>query len=248
MPAGATVTSDAAIRAPATAAVGAPGRRSCGLSSARNAAGNIASMPRSRGSPSPPPASAPASVPAFQHVSTARPVSRKAARARAGESWAQEALFRRHARMAIGLAHRLLPRDPEVDDLVQDCFVLALRRLSALENPQAFAAWLESIVVRTVGKRLRRRRLLARLGLQSPEEIDPEAIAAPAVPGEVAVELRRVYAVIAKLPADARVALVLRRVEGLEVPEIAQRMGVGLSTVKRRLKKAEEILERSRTE
>jgi len=168
--------------------------------------------------------------------------------ARAGESWAQEALFRRHARMAIGLAHRLLPRDPEVDDLVQDCFVLALRRLSALENPQAFAAWLGSIVVRTVGKRLRRRRLLTRLGLQSPEEIDPEAIAAPAVPGEVAVELRRVYAVIAKLPADARVALVLRRVEGLEVPEIAQRMGVGLSTVKRRLKKAEEILERSRTE
>ncbi|MES1205697.1 MAG: sigma-70 family RNA polymerase sigma factor [Pseudomonadota bacterium] len=166
--------------------------------------------------------------------------------ARAGEPWAREALFRRHARMAIGLAHRLLPRDQEVDDLVQDCFVAALKRLSALENPQAFAAWLGSIVVRTVGKRLRRRRLLARLGLQAPEEIDPDAIAAPAVPGEVAVELRRVYAVIAQLPAEARVALVLRRVEGLEIPEIAQRMGVGLSTVKRRLKKAEELLERSR--
>jgi RNA polymerase sigma-70 factor (ECF subfamily) len=168
--------------------------------------------------------------------------------ARAGESWAQEALFRRHARMAIGLAHRLLPREQDVDDLVQDCFVLALKRLSSLDNPQAFAAWLGSIVVRSVGKRLRRRRLLVRLGLAAPEEIDPELVAAPAVPGEVAVELRRVYAVIATLPADARVALVLRRVEGLEVPEIAQRMGVGLSTVKRRLKKAEEILERSRTE
>jgi RNA polymerase sigma-70 factor (ECF subfamily) len=79
-----------------------------------------------------------------------------------------------------------------------------------------------------------------------PEEIDPEAIAAPAVPGDIAVELRRVYAVVASLPAQARVALVLRRVDGLEVPEIARRMGVGLSTVKRRLKLAEEILERSR--
>lgn len=166
--------------------------------------------------------------------------------ARAGETWAQEALFRRHARMALGLAHRLLPQDNEVDDLVQDCFVSALKRLASLENPQAFAAWLGSIVVRAVSKRLRRRRLLSRLGLRVPEEIDPEAIAAPAVPGEVAVELRRVYAVVAQLPAQARVALVLRRVDGLEVPEIARRMGVGLSTVKRRLKMAEEILERSR--
>jgi len=166
--------------------------------------------------------------------------------ARAGESWAQEALFRRHARMALGLAHRLLPHDDEVDDLVQDCFVSALKRLSALDNPQAFAAWLGSIVVRAVGKRLRRRRLLSRLGLRAPEEIDADAIAAPSVPGDVAVELRRVYAIVAQLPAEARVALILRRVDGLEVPEIARRMELSLSTVKRRLKLAEEILERSR--
>jgi len=166
--------------------------------------------------------------------------------ARAGEAWAQEALFKRHARMALGLAHRLLPRDEEVDDIVQDCFVSALKRLGSLDNPQAFAAWLGSIVVRAVGKRLRRRRLLTRLGLRVPEELDPDTMAAPSAPGEVAVELRRVYAVIGSLPAEARVALVLRRVDGLEVPDIARRMGLSLSTVKRRLKTAEEFLERSR--
>ncbi len=166
--------------------------------------------------------------------------------ARAGEAWAQEALFKRHARMALGLAHRLLPRDEDVDDVVQDCFVSALKRLGSLDNPQAFAAWLGSIVVRTVGKRLRRRRLLTRLGLRAPEELDPDAIAAPSAPAEVAVELRRVYAVIGSLPAEARIALVLRRVDGLEVPDIARRMGLSLSTVKRRLKTAEEFLERSR--
>jgi RNA polymerase sigma-70 factor, ECF subfamily len=166
--------------------------------------------------------------------------------ARAGEAWAQEALFKRHARMALGLAHRLLPRDEDVDDVVQDCFVSALKRLGSLDNPQAFAAWLGSIVVRTVGKRLRRRRLLTRLGLRAPEELDADVIAAPSAPGEVAVELRRVYAVIGGLPAEARIALVLRRVDGLEVPDIARRMGLSLSTVKRRLKTAEELLERSR--
>ena len=155
-------------------------------------------------------------------------------------------MFKRHARMALGLAHRLLPRDEEVDDIVQDCFVSALKRLGSLDNPQAFAAWLGSIVVRAVGKRLRRRRLLTRLGLRVPEELDPDAIAATSAPGEVTVELRRVYAAIGSLPAEARVALVLRRVDGLEVPDIARRMGLSLSTVKRRLKTAEEFLERSR--
>src|SRR5262249_11722029 len=109
------------------------------------------------------------------------------ASARAGDAWAQEALYRRHARMAIGLAHPLLPHDAEVDDLVQDCFASALQRLDTLENPQAFAAWLGSIVVGAVSKRLRRQRLLTRLGLRSRETIDPDQVVSPAAPVEVAV-------------------------------------------------------------
>jgi RNA polymerase sigma-70 factor (ECF subfamily) len=166
--------------------------------------------------------------------------------ARAGELWASEALFRRHARMAIGLAFRLLPRDIDADDVVQDSFVFALQRLSSLQNPQAFAAWLGSIVVRTVGKRLRRRRLLTRLGMRSAEPIDLSSVIAPSAPAEVAVQLRRVYALVETLPAEERIALVLRRVEGLELPEIAAHMGVSLSTVKRRLRAAEVQLERAR--
>src|SRR5436190_20397911 len=84
--------------------------------------------------------------------------------ARAGEKWAQEALFRRHARMVNGLAYRLLGRDQELDDLVQESFLAALRSLDRLAQPQAFAAWLGSIVVRSSHKLLRRRRMLTRLG------------------------------------------------------------------------------------
>jgi RNA polymerase sigma-70 factor (ECF subfamily) len=166
--------------------------------------------------------------------------------ARGGETWAQEALFRRHARLAIGLAHRLLPHDREVDDLVQDCFVQALKRLDTLQNPQAFAAWLGSIVVHAVGKRLRRQRLLGRLGLRQLESIDAQAIAAPTAPADVVVELRRLYGLLASLPPDQRIALVLRRVDRMEIPQIAEYMGLSLSTVKRRLKRAEEELERLR--
>lgn len=165
--------------------------------------------------------------------------------ARAGEAWASEALFRRHSRMALGLAYRLLPRDIEVDDVVQDSFVYALQRLDTLQNPQAFAAWLGSIVVRTVSKRLRRRRLLTRLGLRARENVDPDQVIAASAPGDVRVALRRVYAIVEELPAEQRIALVLRRVDGLEIPQIAETMGLSLSTVKRRLKAAEELLERA---
>ena len=166
--------------------------------------------------------------------------------ARAGETWAQEALFRRHARMAIGLAHRLLPSDVEVDDLVQDVFVAALQRLGTLQNPQAFEAWLGSIIVNAVSKRLRRRRLLGRLGLRDRETIDLDGLTASTAPGEVAVELRRVYRLLQHLPTEQRVALVLRRIDGMEIPQIAEYMRLSTSTVKRRLKAAEESLERSR--
>jgi RNA polymerase sigma-70 factor (ECF subfamily) len=165
--------------------------------------------------------------------------------ARAGDPWAFEALFRRHVRMAAGLAHRLLPKDSEVDDIVQDCFSTAFERLDSLQSPPAFGSWLGSIVIRTVHKRLRRRRLLERLGMRSPDPIEPDEVVSRSAPPEVAAELRAVYAFVISLPAEQRVALLLRRVEGLEVSQIASQMGVSVSTVKRRLKSAEAALERA---
>ena len=163
---------------------------------------------------------------------------------RAGEDWAREALFRRHAPMVNGLAYRVMGRDEDVDDLVQDSFVQALRGLDRLAEPQAFAAWLGSIVVRTASKVLRRRKLLRRLGLRSNEPpIEADSLLGRAVPPDAAAELRAVYALVDALPVEQRVALVLRRVEGLGLEEIAQAMGLSLATVKRRLADAEAALE-----
>jgi RNA polymerase sigma-70 factor (ECF subfamily) len=166
--------------------------------------------------------------------------------ARAGEAWAREALFRRHARLALGLAYRILPCDMDVDDLVQDSFLYAFERLDGLSNPQAFQSWLSSIVVRTAGKRLRRRRLQVRLGLRSHQPIDVDEVISRAAPPDVAAELAAVYGLLEQLPSQERIALVLRRVERLEIPEIAEYMSLSISTVKRRLRAAEERLERAR--
>jgi RNA polymerase sigma-70 factor (ECF subfamily) len=164
--------------------------------------------------------------------------------ARAGEAWAQEALFHRHARLAFGLAHRFLPRELDADDLVQDSFLYAFQHLSRLENPQAFAAWLGSIVVRTASKRHRRQRLLARFGLARSAPVNIDEVVARSAPPDVVAELRALYGVIDRFPAVERIALILRRVEGCEIPQIAAYMQVSESTVKRKLRAAEARLTR----
>ncbi|HVY49585.1 MAG TPA: sigma-70 family RNA polymerase sigma factor [Minicystis sp.] len=165
--------------------------------------------------------------------------------ARMGDTRAQEALFRRHARMANGLAFRLLGGDHDIDDVVQDACVIALSRLHALEDPQAFGQYLAGIVVRCVRRVVRRRRIARRLGLlPRSEPLDVGAFVARGAPADVVAELSAVYRVIDDLPTDERLALVLRRVEGLPLDEVARACGCSLATAKRRIAAAEARLER----
>ena len=163
---------------------------------------------------------------------------------RAGEAWAQEALFRRHAPMVNGLAFRLMGRDADVDDLVQDSFVTAFAGLHGLDDPQAFAAWLGSIVVRTAGKVIRRRGCSsgsACAGGASPSTSTPwrPARRAPTWPRSCGTSTR-----LERLPAEQRIAFLLRRVEGMELEEVARTMGISLATAKRRIAAAQQAIER----
>ena len=162
--------------------------------------------------------------------------------ARADELWAKEALFRRYIALVNGLGYRLLGRDSELEDLVQDSFTEAWRSLPRLENPQAFASWLASIVIRTAHKMLRRRKLARALGLRRSEPIDLDALISPAAPPDARSELEGIYRLVEALPTTTRVAFLLRRVEGLPLEEIAGATGASLATVKRRIASAERSL------
>ncbi len=162
--------------------------------------------------------------------------------ARADERWAKEALFRRYVTMVNGLSYRLVGLDSDLDDLVQESFTEAWRSLGKLDSPQAFAAWLGAIVVRTAHKMLRRRRLLTRLGLRRSEPIDLDSLISPTAPPDIHSELAAVYRLMQKLPTDTRMAFALRIVEGLPVDEIARLLSLSQSTVKRRIADAERQL------
>jgi RNA polymerase sigma factor (sigma-70 family) len=127
-------------------------------------------------------------------------------------------------------------RDDEVDDLVQDTFIAALASLDRLDKPDAFGSWISGILVRQAYKKIRRRRMLARLGLgRAAAAIDLDELTSQVPSPERAAEIRSLYAVVESLPADVRSPLGLHRVEGLGLEEVAEMMNVSLATVKRRI-------------
>ncbi len=164
--------------------------------------------------------------------------------ARSGQNWAREQLFRRHSGIVYGLAVRLAgPRDAK--DITQDVFVQAFQSLANLQDPGALRSWLCGITVRLVRRRLRRLKLFDTLFHRDNSGID-DAISAFASP-DVAVDLRRIYEHVERLPERQRVAFLLRRVEGMKMEETAEAMGASLASVKRWVAAAEERIQKLTT-
>ena len=164
-------------------------------------------------------------------------------RARAGDRWAAEALFRKHVEFIMGLAVRLLQSRDEAEDVVQDAFVDALGGLSALSDGASWRAWLSGIVVHKAHRRFRRRKLLSLLGLySSSHDTMLAARARPSTSPELHAELARLDAVLSRAPDFERAAWVLRYVEGYSLEEVARLSGCSLSTAKRRIAGAHAVV------
>jgi RNA polymerase sigma factor (sigma-70 family) len=163
------------------------------------------------------------------------------AAAQAGGLWASEALLRRYSRMMSGMAYRLVGPD-DVEDVVQESLFQALRSLPRLQHGDNLGTWLGAVVVHTAQKALRRRSMLSLLKLSKRSTLDPRAFVSNTAPPDVAAELSAVYRVIGTLAVKPRQALVLRRVEGRSIVEIAELMRASTASVKRWLAKAESSL------
>jgi len=162
---------------------------------------------------------------------------------RAGEPAAIAAFYDRFAPLVLRLLWRVLGAERELDDVLHDVFVRALGAIGELEDPGALRAWVTTVTVFTARSTIQRRVRRRWLTFRAPEEL-PEA-EAPGPDGEVNEALRATYAVLDGLPADERIAFVLRFVEGLELTETAAACGVSLATIKRRLARAEEQFTRA---
>jgi RNA polymerase sigma-70 factor (ECF subfamily) len=149
-----------------------------------------------------------------------------------------EELFRRHAPAIASLGLAMLQSAEEADDLVQDTFVRAWRALDRLHDREGARPWLMTIAIRLARTRLRRRKL-TRLLFQVDETGLDQFAGANSLP-EHRDMLRRLYAILDRLPVELRIAWVLRHVQEETVPNVAELCGWSLSTAKRRIQAAEQ--------
>lgn len=147
--------------------------------------------------------------------------------ARKGDRVAFGQLYDRYARMVHGI---LLARVPlhEVDDLVQDVFLLALPRLHTLRDVSRFGPWLAAIARNRANDYYR----------QSVDHVElTEELSAGEAgkqgPSDLShAEAARILAMIRSLPEAYREPLLLRLVEGMTGPEISERTGMTPGSVR----------------
>jgi len=173
-------------------------------------------------------------------------------RVQKGERGAFDLLVLRYQHKVVKLVARLL-RDPaEAEDVAQEAFVKAYRALGSFRGDSAFYTWLYRIAVNTARNTMasrQRRPLDYEADLSESEQSvvesrmrhgdTPEAVA-------LSDEIHRtVNGAIEALPEDLRTAIVLREVEGLSYEEIAEAMDCPVGTVRSRIFRAREAIDRS---
>lgn len=149
-------------------------------------------------------------------------------RARRGDRAAFAELYRRFHRAVHGV---VLARVRYVDaaDLVQDVFAAALERLPQLAEPAAFPGWLLSIA---------RNRAIDHVRGQKPTD---ELTELP-VESSRGAEVAQVLAALRALPEAYQETMILRLVEGMTGPEIAEQTGLSPGSVRVNLHRGMKLL------
>jgi RNA polymerase sigma factor (sigma-70 family) len=177
------------------------------------------------------------------------------AAARAGDRAAMNELIRRHLPMVYHLVRQALGEDPDVDDVVQDILVRAIRQLPGLRSPVSFRSWLTTIAVRQVGSHLAHEEIVARRLLPLEAAAD-RADAGAEVEGpallraELAGQRQQVERATRWMNTDERTVFSLWCLESLgelSRAELAVGLGTSVAHAGVRLQRMREQLEVSRS-
>ncbi|HEY5089514.1 MAG TPA: sigma-70 family RNA polymerase sigma factor [Polyangia bacterium] len=148
--------------------------------------------------------------------------------------------YARHAGYVAGLVGRILGRNDDVPDVVQDVFLIAHRRLHSVRSQGSLRAWLGRIAIREASRRLRWRRV--RLFLQPARTIEADLVADDGAKADLQPLVALLYSTLDRVPPRERVAWVLRHLQEEPLDTVAELCGCSIATAKRRIAAAELLL------
>jgi RNA polymerase sigma-70 factor (ECF subfamily) len=156
----------------------------------------------------------------------------------AGERLGAEQLFRAHAEFISAFLHRLGVREADVDDVVQEVFMVAHRKGGYVPGPAKPRSWLAAIAVRLAAasrrKNARRREDPGDETFGALSDVGPD----PQTTLELRQSLDRVQRALDTLDLDHRAVFVLYEIEGTSCGDIAAALSIPVGTVYSRLHKA----------
>lgn len=178
----------------------------------------------------------------------------------AGNTGAFDELYRRHSRRIYQICLRMVDDPSTAEDLTQEAFVLAYRKLSTFRQEARFSTWLHAIAVNTVLMFFRKRKAsVHECSLEAPaygnddgQQSDREIYGRSDDVLRMAVDRVALQRAIADLPEGYRMMVILHDIQGYQHEEIAQMLGCTIGNTKSQLHKArlklrETMLERAAT-
>jgi RNA polymerase sigma-70 factor, ECF subfamily len=172
-------------------------------------------------------------------------------RVQKGDKSAFDLLVLKYQHRVLKLVGRFVSDAAEAQDVAQEAFLKAYRALPSFRGDSAFYTWLYRIAINTAKNALvsnRRRPVDFDLDLQDPDQYDRHArLKEVDTPEGVLLteEIREVVErAMEQLPEDLRTAIVLREIEGLSYEEIAEAMDCPVGTVRSRIFRAREAIDK----
>jgi RNA polymerase sigma-70 factor, ECF subfamily len=173
-------------------------------------------------------------------------------RVQRGERGAYDLLVLKYQHKVVKLVMRYLRNPADAEDVAQEAFVKAYRALPQFRGDSAFYTWLYRIAINTAKNALAardRNPVTYELDLQGSDDSsdmvsrlkDPETPEGLALTEEIRDTVNHA---IEQLPEDLRTAIVLRELEGMSYEEIAASMDCPVGTVRSRIFRAREAIDR----
>ena len=172
-------------------------------------------------------------------------------RVQRGDPHAFDLLFLRHRHKIHGLVRRFVRREGEIDDVVQDTFIKAYRALPRFRLDSALYTWLYRIAINTAKNHVTAEK--RRLNILQSDADGLDLVEATGSPTELAEPEREhlnseleaaVHRALDALPDDLRDAVTFREFDGLSYEQIAVIMDCPVGTVRSRIFRAREAIDK----
>ncbi|TRC96858.1 RNA polymerase sigma factor [Mesorhizobium sp. WSM4303] len=169
-------------------------------------------------------------------------------RAMAREAGAFRAIIKMHNQRLYRIARGVVRNDSEAEDIVQEAYVRAFAALATFRGDASLATWLSRIVINEALGRLRKRRRT----MAMPASQEAQIIQFPLNPSddpERTMAQRQILGLVERatdnLPDVYRTVFIARVIEGLNIEETADLLGVRPETVKTRLHRARALVRKA---